>query len=244
MNSVGRTRVWRYLTSPAEQAWSARLAAARAGRSGRVVESLGLRVSRSEVSRICAGLDEQVEAFRTRALEGGYPMGRPGGARGPVPRGLHVRDRQLSGWLLAVGERRCYALDGTSGDGGGDSTSVGKRASTRSPMILKSLVLSVSIGTLWAFAGGRRGETFQVAREGSGCRRLPDRSQSRPPDPLPPSGRSEPGHFAPADRDRDLFPSPRRAGAPRRCSDLCGHPHKSASAETVVMPRTRPGSAR
>ena len=38
-----------------------------------LVESLGLRVSRSEVSRICTGLDEQVEAFRTRPLEGRYP---------------------------------------------------------------------------------------------------------------------------------------------------------------------------
>src|SRR5919205_3832533 len=38
-----------------------------------LVESLGLRVSRSEVSRICAGLDEQVQAFRTRPLEGRYP---------------------------------------------------------------------------------------------------------------------------------------------------------------------------
>jgi putative transposase len=38
-----------------------------------LVESLGLRVSRSEVSRICAGLDEQVGAFRTRPLEGRYP---------------------------------------------------------------------------------------------------------------------------------------------------------------------------
>src|SRR5205807_804854 len=34
-----------------------------------VVESLGLRVSKSEVSRICAGLDAQVEAFRNRPLE-------------------------------------------------------------------------------------------------------------------------------------------------------------------------------
>src|SRR4051794_37370850 len=32
-----------------------------------LVESLGLRVSRSEVSRICAGLDEQVEAGRGRS---------------------------------------------------------------------------------------------------------------------------------------------------------------------------------
>jgi transposase-like protein len=38
-----------------------------------LVESLGLRISRSEVSRVCAGLDEQVEAFRSRPLEGGYP---------------------------------------------------------------------------------------------------------------------------------------------------------------------------
>src|ERR671935_3268499 len=38
-----------------------------------LVESLGLRISRGEVSRICAGLDEQVEAFRTRPLEGRYP---------------------------------------------------------------------------------------------------------------------------------------------------------------------------
>jgi hypothetical protein len=40
-----------------------------------VVESLGLRISKSEVSRICAGLDEQVDAFRNRPLEGRYPVG-------------------------------------------------------------------------------------------------------------------------------------------------------------------------
>src|SRR4051794_19633313 len=38
-----------------------------------VVESLGLRISKSEVSRICQGLDEQVDAFRHRPLEGRYP---------------------------------------------------------------------------------------------------------------------------------------------------------------------------
>jgi transposase-like protein len=38
-----------------------------------VVESLGLRISKSEVSRICQGLDEQVEAFRQRPLGGRYP---------------------------------------------------------------------------------------------------------------------------------------------------------------------------
>lgn len=38
-----------------------------------LVESLGLRISKSEVSRIAQGLDEQVEAFRSRPLEGRYP---------------------------------------------------------------------------------------------------------------------------------------------------------------------------
>jgi putative transposase len=38
-----------------------------------VVESLGLRISKSEVSRICQGLDEQVDAFRSRPLAGRYP---------------------------------------------------------------------------------------------------------------------------------------------------------------------------
>jgi len=42
-------------------------------RVDQLVESLGLRVSRSEVSRVCALLDEQVEAFRQRPLEGEYP---------------------------------------------------------------------------------------------------------------------------------------------------------------------------
>src|SRR5207342_2458232 len=70
-----------------------------------LVESLGLRVSRSEVSRICAGLDEQVEAFRTRPLEGEYPYlwldakgregprWRPGGAQGRRRRARRARDR-------------------------------------------------------------------------------------------------------------------------------------------------------
>src|SRR6478672_1577669 len=42
-------------------------------RVDQLVESLGLRISRSEVSRVCAALDEHVEAFRSRPLEGRYP---------------------------------------------------------------------------------------------------------------------------------------------------------------------------
>jgi putative transposase len=42
-------------------------------RVDQLVESLGLRTSRSEVSRICALLDYQVEDFRQRPLEGRCP---------------------------------------------------------------------------------------------------------------------------------------------------------------------------
>jgi putative transposase len=42
-------------------------------RVDQLVESLGLRISRSDVSRIAQGLDEHVEAFRSRPLEGRYP---------------------------------------------------------------------------------------------------------------------------------------------------------------------------
>ena len=40
----------------------------------RLVEALGLAgVSKDQVSRLCGGLDEQVQAFRERPLEGAYP---------------------------------------------------------------------------------------------------------------------------------------------------------------------------
>src|SRR6186997_1352296 len=42
-------------------------------RVDQLVESLGLRISRSEVSRVCQALDEHVDAFRTRPVEGRYP---------------------------------------------------------------------------------------------------------------------------------------------------------------------------
>jgi len=42
-------------------------------RVDQLVESLGLRISKSEVSRIAGLLDEQVTAFRDRPLEGRYP---------------------------------------------------------------------------------------------------------------------------------------------------------------------------
>jgi putative transposase len=38
-----------------------------------LVSELGVHMSKDQVSRICRDLDEQVEAFRTRPLEGGFP---------------------------------------------------------------------------------------------------------------------------------------------------------------------------
>ena len=42
-------------------------------RVDQLVESLGLRISRTEVSRIAGLLNDQVQAFRQRTLEGRYP---------------------------------------------------------------------------------------------------------------------------------------------------------------------------
>jgi transposase-like protein len=39
----------------------------------RLVEQMGLHLSKDQVSRLCRGLDEQVEIFRERPLEGAYP---------------------------------------------------------------------------------------------------------------------------------------------------------------------------
>src|ERR671930_45011 len=39
----------------------------------RVVEQLGVRMTKDQVSRLCRRLDEQVAAFRERPLEGAYP---------------------------------------------------------------------------------------------------------------------------------------------------------------------------
>ena len=39
----------------------------------RLVEQVGVRMSKDRVSRLCGGLDEQVQVFRERPLEGRYP---------------------------------------------------------------------------------------------------------------------------------------------------------------------------
>ena len=39
----------------------------------RLVEQMGVHMSKDQVSRLCRGLDDQVQAFRERPLEGRYP---------------------------------------------------------------------------------------------------------------------------------------------------------------------------
>src|SRR3982750_4743091 len=65
-----RKRSERALVSVVQQAYVCGVSTRRVDQ---LVESLGLRISKSEVSRICAALDEHVDAFRTRPLEGRYP---------------------------------------------------------------------------------------------------------------------------------------------------------------------------
>jgi mutator family transposase len=65
-------------------------------RVDQLVESLGLRVSRSEVSGICQGLNEQVAAVRERPLEATtLPVARREGREGQGP-GQSPRARKIS----------------------------------------------------------------------------------------------------------------------------------------------------
>jgi transposase-like protein len=55
----------------------------------RLVEQMGVHMSKDQVSRLCRGLDEQVQVFRERPLEGRYPLRVAGrqGREGPRARG-------------------------------------------------------------------------------------------------------------------------------------------------------------
>jgi transposase-like protein len=84
-------------------------------RVDQLVESLGLRISKSEVSRICALLDEQVEAFRQRPLEGDYVYLWLDAKVEKVRDGGRVRRKALG---LRPGRQHALAA-GTSEAGGG-----------------------------------------------------------------------------------------------------------------------------
>jgi transposase-like protein len=61
----------------------------------RVVEQLGVRMSKDQVSRLCARLDEHVTAFRERPLEGAYPYLWLDAKHEKVRDGAHVVSKAL-----------------------------------------------------------------------------------------------------------------------------------------------------
>jgi putative transposase len=61
----------------------------------RVVEQLGVRMTKDQVSRLCRHLDEQVAAFRERPLEGAYPYLWLDAKQEKVRDGGHVRSKAL-----------------------------------------------------------------------------------------------------------------------------------------------------
>jgi transposase-like protein len=61
----------------------------------RVVEQLGVRMTKDQVSRLCRALDEQVAAFRERPLEGAYPYLWLDAKQEKVRDGAHVRSKAL-----------------------------------------------------------------------------------------------------------------------------------------------------
>jgi len=60
-----------------------------------LVSELGIHMSKDQVSRICSELDGQVEAFRTRPLEGGFPYLWLDAKHLKVRDGGHVRSKAL-----------------------------------------------------------------------------------------------------------------------------------------------------
>jgi hypothetical protein len=82
-------------------------------RVDQLVESLGLRISRSEVSRVCEALDEHVEAFRTRPLEGRYPYLFPDAKVEKVRDGGRVVNKALviAHGVHETGRREILGLD-------------------------------------------------------------------------------------------------------------------------------------
>jgi len=80
----------------------------------RLVEQLGIAgMTKDRVSRLCRELDEQVEAFRTRPLEGAYPYLWLDAKQEKVRSGAHVRPKALviAYAVHASGRREVIGLD-------------------------------------------------------------------------------------------------------------------------------------
>src|SRR4051794_1643106 len=79
----------------------------------RVVEQLGVRMSKDQVSALCRRLDEQVQAFRERPLEGGYPYLWLDAKHEKVRDGAHVVSKALviAYGVHETGRREVIGLD-------------------------------------------------------------------------------------------------------------------------------------
>jgi putative transposase len=79
----------------------------------RVVEQLGVRMSKDQVSRLCARLDEHVTAFRQRPLEGAYPYLWLDAKHEKVRDGAHVVSKALviAYGVHETGRREVIGLD-------------------------------------------------------------------------------------------------------------------------------------
>src|SRR3954465_9732322 len=79
----------------------------------RVVEQLGVRMTKDQVSRLCRRLDEQVAAFRERPLEGAYPYLWLDAKQEKVRDGAHVVSKALviAYGVHDTGRREVIGLD-------------------------------------------------------------------------------------------------------------------------------------
>ena len=79
----------------------------------RVVEQLGVRMTKDQVSRLCRALDAQVAAFRERPLEGAYPYLWLDAKQEKVRDGGHVRSKTLviAYGVHETGRREVIGLD-------------------------------------------------------------------------------------------------------------------------------------
>src|SRR5205809_7802594 len=79
----------------------------------RVVERLGVRMTKDQVSRLCRRLDEQVAAFRERPLEGAYPYLWLDAKQEKVRDGAHVVSKAvvIAYGVHDTGRREVIGLD-------------------------------------------------------------------------------------------------------------------------------------
>src|SRR3954453_17592456 len=79
----------------------------------RVVEQLGVRMTKDQVSRLCRRLDEQVAAFRERPLEGAYPYLWLDAKQEKVRDGAHVVSKAavIAYAVHETGRREVIGLD-------------------------------------------------------------------------------------------------------------------------------------